>query len=251
MKKNKCFLSFTIVLFIAFPVIASECLSMHVIDLPPAGFKDKSGKLTGIHVDFIDALEARSGICIDKKIMPYARAVKNIKMGVHDAGILNPSLDDDFYTHVQNVEKLITLQTIIIPKKGLNLDNDKSLKNITIGKVRGSPLGPSFDESQHEILELTSYEHGLSMLKRGRIDALAGNASGMNVIGEFSLNHYFNIEGKFVIGERELWLVFSKKSGHVDQIETIKKSAHALVNEGVIALIFEKYIGKNWKVLNK
>ncbi len=251
MKKNKSFFIFTIVLFMVFPVIAKECLSMHVIDLPPAGFKNKSGELTGIHVDFIEALEERSGICIDKKIMPYSRALKNIKVGVHDAGILNPSSDLDFYVHVQYIAKLITLKTIIIPKKGLNLSSYKSLKNITIGKVRGSPLGHSFDEGKHKIIELTSYGHGLNMLKRGRIDALAGNAGGMNVIGKFNLDHFFNVPGKFIIGERELWLVFTKNSDNLDQIDPIKTAAQALVSEGVVYLIFEKFVGENWKLLNE
>jgi len=251
MKKNKSFLIFTIMLFIAFPVIAKECLTMHVIDLPPAGFKNNSGELTGIHVDFTEALEERSGVCIDKKFMPYARAVKNIKLGIHDAGILNPSSDSDFYLNVQYITKLITLKTIIIPKKGLNLTSDNSLKKITIGKVRGSPLGHSFNESKHNILELTSYGHGLSMLKKGRIDALAGNASGIYVLGKFNLDNYFNVPGKFTIGERELWLVFSKNSDNLAQIEVIKTVAQALVNEGVVDLIFEKFIGKDWKLLNE
>ena len=251
MKKNKYFLIFAIVLFITFPVMAEECLSMHVIDFPPAGFKNKSGKLTGIHVDIIEALEERSGICIDKKIMPYSRALKNIKVGIHDAGILNPSSDLDFYEHVQYIAKLITLKTIIIPKKGLTLNSYKSLKNITIGKVRGTPLGHSFDEGKHKIIKVTSYAHGLSMLKRGRIDALAGNAGGMNVIGKFNLDHYFNVPGKFIIGERELWLVFSNNSDNLDQIEPMQTAAQALVNEWVVDLIFEKFVGKNWRLLNK
>jgi len=251
MKKNKSFLIFTIALFITFPVIAKECLSTHVIDFPPAGFKNDSGELTGIHVDFTDALEERSGICINKKIMPYSRALKNIKFGIHDLGILNPSSDLDFYAHVQYIVKLLTLKTIILPKKGVSLSDYESLENITIGKVRGAPLGHSFDEEKYEIVELTSYEHGLNMLKRGRIDALAGNASGMSVIGKFNLNNYFNIPGKFTIGEREIWLVFSNNSGHLEQIEPIKIAAQALVNEGLVDLIFEKFVGENWKMLNE
>ncbi|WP_413701619.1 hypothetical protein ACLKMH_08555 [Psychromonas sp. KJ10-10] len=66
MKKNKSFLIFTIAMLIGFPALARECLSMHVIDFPPAGFKNKSGELTGIHTEFIEALEERSGICIEK-----------------------------------------------------------------------------------------------------------------------------------------------------------------------------------------
>jgi len=251
MKKKRSFLIFTIVLFITFPAIAKECLSMHVIDLPPAGFKNNTGELTGIHVDFIDALEERSGICIDKKLMSYSRALKNIEVGVHDSGILNPSSDLDFYEHVRYITKLITLKTIILPKKGLSLSSNNSLKNITIGKVRGSPLGSSFDEDKYEMIELTSYQHGLNMLKRGRIDALAGNASGMSVIGKFNVDHYFNAPGKFIIEQRELWLVFSKNSENIDQIEPIKIAAQALVNEGRFDLIFEKFVGKNWKLLNE
>ncbi|WP_413701618.1 hypothetical protein ACLKMH_08550 [Psychromonas sp. KJ10-10] len=143
-------------------------------------------------------------------MMPYSRALKNLKEGIHDAGILNPSSDLDFYENVQYIAKIITLKTIIIPKKGLSLNSRESLKNITIGKIRGTPLGDSFDEDKYKILEFTSYGHGVSMLKRGRIDALAGNAGGMNVIGKFNLNHYFNVPDKFILGERELWLVFLK-----------------------------------------
>jgi len=251
MKKNHPFLIFAVILFIGSPAIAKECLSMHVIDFPPAGFKNNNGELTGIHVDFIQALEKRTGICIDTKIMPYSRALKNLKLGIHDAGILNPSSDPEFYGYVQYIAKLITLKTIIIPRKGLTLSSYKSLKNITIGKVRGTPLGKSFDQSKYKIIELTSYFHGLNMLKRNRIDALAGNASGMSIIGEQNLAHYFNVSGKFVIGKRELWFVFSKKSKKIDQIKPIKTAIQALVNEGVVARIFEKFLGKNWKLLNE
>jgi len=252
MKKYRSILFvLTFLLFIDFPAIAQECLSMHVIDLPPAGFKNKSGELTGIHFDFLEALENRSGVCINKKLMPYSRALKNIKVGEHDAGILNPSSDLDFHTNVQYMVKIITLKTIIIPKKGLSLNTYTDLKNITIGKIRGSSLGNTFDENKHTILELTNYEHGLQMLKKGRIDALAGNSAGMYVIGKLNLDNYFNVQGKFTIGERELWFVFSKNSNNINQLKPIKLAVQALVNEGVIDLIFEKFVGKDWKLLNE
>ena len=252
MQKNQPILFvFTFLLFTSFPLMAQECLSMHIIDLPPAGFKNKDGKLTGIHSDFIEALEERSGICIEKKLMPYSRAMKNIKVGEHDAGILNPSDDLDFNANVQYLVKLMTLKTIIIPKKGLSLNTYKDLKNITIGKVRGTPLGNTFDENKHIMQELINYDHGVRMLKKGRIDALVGNSGGMNVIGKFNLNNYFNVQGKFTIGQREMWLVFSKNSKNLNQIKPVKSAVQALVNEGAVDLIFEKFVGKNWKLLNE
>ena len=233
----------------ALPVVNDKCLSMHLIRNAPTGYINKDGKIAGIHLEFLTALEDRSGLCIDKKLTPYLRARKSIHVGGHDGGIMVRSTELDVY--IEPIVKLITLRTVIIPKAGVSLSSYEDLSELMIGRVRGTHLNDIFDNDEKlTIVELLNYEHGLQLLKRGRIDAIAGSSLGLSIIGKFDMISDVNLLGKLVLGEKELWLVLSKKSEKLNKIEQLKKAAQGLVDEGVFDKILEKYYGADWQLAN-
>ena len=220
-----------------------KCLSMHVIFNAPGGYIDETGKAVGYHFDFLTALEERSGSCIDKTLLPYSRARRSIELGEHDGGLLLRSTNLDPY--VEYIVKLVTSRTVIIPKKGISLDSYDDLTNITFGKLRGTNLNERLENDPNiSFIKISSYEQGLKMLKKGRIDAIVGNERGLSYIENNDIANDVNLSGKFVVGQREVWLVLSKKSENLDKAKQLKRAAQALINEGVFENILTKHIGK-------
>jgi polar amino acid transport system substrate-binding protein len=252
-KFNATALAFIALLFI--PAIKAEtfttaineqktCLSMHVVLNTLAGYLDKNGKIAGFHIDFLDALEKKTGICMDKKLLPYSRAKHSIKMSAHDGGILARSKDLD--KKVIYIAKLLTSETVIIPKKGQAFTNYQDLKNITIGKVRGVTLDKSIGENKKlTFIDVLNYKNGLAMLKKGRIDAIVGNSLGLSAITELEMAEDVNLSGKLVLGQREVWFLLSNKSSHLDKVEQLKEATLALIEDKVVDKILKKYFGSS------
>lgn len=164
MKKNKSFLIFTIVLFMAFPAIAKECLSMHVIDLPPATFKNKSGELTGIHVDFIEALEIDEIIDIVAQFKLAAKLAKKAGFDGVEVHGANGYIIDQFLRDGSNQRQ---------DSYGGSIDNRMRFLNEVLDAVCdiwpvhrvGVRLSPenSFN-SMHDSAPQVNFEHIVSQL---------------------------------------------------------------------------------------
>ncbi|WP_413701056.1 substrate-binding periplasmic protein [Psychromonas sp. KJ10-10] len=222
------------------PTEDKKCLSMHIVFNASAGYLNETGKVVGFHVDFLNALERKTGFCMNKKLLPYARAKRSIELGGHDGGIL--ASESDLDKSVIYIAKLLTSKTIIIPKKGLTLKNYNDLTKIVIGKVRGAKLDEAIDNDKNiSFLEVSNYKHGLEMLKKGRIDAIAGNSLGLTVISELGMNDEVNLSGKYVLGQREVWFLLSNKSEYITKVEQLREATLALIEENIVDDILHKY----------
>lgn len=88
------------------------------------------------------------------------------------------------------------------------------------------------------------------MLKSQRLDTIVGNA--------IALDHA--IDRWDAAGEvappgltsctKEQWFQFSKKSGHLDKIDSIRETITAMKAEGVFDAILTRYVGVGWKATN-
>jgi len=244
------FITLLLNLFSSLPLSAQPCMSMHVVLNTAAGYTDEAGDISGFHFDYLSALEEISGLCMDKKLLPYPRAKRNIEMGVHDGGILARSTDLD--NEVEYVSKLLISKLVVLPRKGLSLNNYQDLSNIKIARVRKLNLGDVLDNDPNLVfVEVSDYEQGLQLLNRGRVDAIAGNALGLSTAIE-KLNMFAEINAlqKLTISEREVWFVLSKKSKNLNKIDQLKEAAQIIINRGVLDTILKKYFGENWKLVD-
>lgn len=244
------FSCFSLLLFSITALADKKCLSMHVVINTAAGYMTPTGNIGGFHYAFLTALEDKTGLCMDKKLLPYSRARRGIELGGHDGGILARSENLD--TKVEYIVKLITSKAIILPRKGLVIRDDKDLKNIVIGKVRGVEFNHFLDNySTFSIVQLADYRHGFRMLEKGRIDAIAGNELGLATSAHLENIEEINWSGKLITNQREVWLVLSKKSKQLDKSEQLRQAAQALIKEGVLDEILKKYFGEDWQLLSQ
>jgi ABC-type amino acid transport substrate-binding protein len=223
---------------------AESCLNFHVINNRPLGYVDENGQPTGIHWEFLTALEARSGLCINKKLFPYARIWKSMEFGTHDGGIVFRSPDRD--SLVDYIAPICTVQTLVIPRKEITLEKYDDLIGLTIGKVRGIRLDERFETDTNIIkLEMNSYDQLFKTIQLKRIDAIAGSQLALSSVVDSAAADAIDITGKLVLGERVQWLQFSKKSQHLKNIPILRKAVEELVHEGVFDAIISKYYGPN------
>ncbi|WP_435234588.1 substrate-binding periplasmic protein [Psychromonas sp. PT13] len=225
-----------------------DCLSMYVVVNNSSGFLDANGQIAGYHVDFLNELETRSGLCINKKLVPYSRALKGLEYGEYDAGIVAKT--DYLSQKVLYLNKLITSKTVIIPRKGLTLNTYQDLENIIIGRFRGVDLNDILATKLHfSLVDLYSYEHGLKMLKVGRIDAIVGNNLGLSIIPKLGMLNDVNLPGSLVIGSREVWFVASKRFKDKNKINLLRMAVNSMIADGKLDRILAKYFGENWKMI--
>ncbi len=228
-----------------------NCLEFHVISNAPIGFVNDDGNSTGVHWEYLTALEKLTGLCINKGLLPYPRIWHSIEKGDHDGGIVFKS--DSRSKLVEYAGFIRKVKTVVIPVKGLSISRYIDLHNIVIGKTRGTHLSEKFDSDKNlHVIELNNYEQAAQMLKRGRIDAIAGSA----LILSYQLKKHgvldrVDIKNKLALGEKEQWLQLSKKSKHLNKILVLKQAVEILQQDGTFEHIMNKYYGQQWQQINK
>lgn len=228
-----------------------DCLTLHVINTPPIGYTNDQGQAVGVHWDYLTALEKTSGLCINKILLPYPRIWRSIENGQHDGGII-------FKSHsrsplVKYVAKIRSVKTIVVVAKTHSVNHYTGLKNLTIGKTRGTHLSQRFDnDEQLNLLEFKNYTQATQMLLHGRINAIAGSA----LVLTYQLNRVnalekIDLKNRITLGEKEQWLQLSVHSKHLDKIPKLRRAIEQLKKNGSFDRIMTKYYGANWRVMNK
>lgn len=227
------------------------CLDLHVIKNAPLGFTNEDGQDVGEHLDYLTAIEVDSNICINKTILPYPRIWQSIKSGGHDGGIVFKSASRSSY--VDYVALIRIVKTVVIPANGIELNGYSDLQSITIGKVRGTHLSSQFDNDKSlNIIEVTTYEQAIKMLKRGRLDAVAGSALVLSYqLMKFNAFDKVDISRKVTLGEKEQWLQIAKNKLRADQISALREAVVRLKKTGTFDAIMDKYYSSNWKDINQ
>ncbi|PQJ55058.1 substrate-binding periplasmic protein [Psychrosphaera saromensis] len=243
--------AFIIFLYPSLAISKNDCLNFHVIHSEPLGYVNDTGQVTGVQVDIINAIAKYSNLCINTFLMPYPRIWQGIELGKHDGGIVFRSQSRSYM--VDYVAKIRAVKVAVVARKPIVLNSYDDLAGISIAVRRGVHLSERFDsDSELAIMEVNQYEQVIKMLMHDRVDAVAGSAFVLhyvlrtnNGLGKVDFSKKLNL------GEKEQWVQLSKKSKHTDKIPALNNAVQALINDGVLDQITEKYYGPDWKVINQ
>ncbi len=228
----------------------SDCLDFHVIKNSPMGFIGTDGLPTGVHWEYLVALEKASGLCINKALLPYARVWEQLKLGTHDGGIVFKS--ESRSDMVKYAALIRTVKTVVIPVNELGIKSYEDLYGLTIGKTRGTHLSNIFDNDPNfNIVELTNYGQAAQMIKVNRVDAIAGSALVLTYqLTKYNVLDNVDIENSIVLGDKEQWLQMSNKSAHLDKIAKLNEAIILLKRNGTFDEIMDKFYGEKWRKVN-
>lgn len=218
-----------------------RCFDMHIVHTEPLGYIDENNVLAGVQVDYLEALEKVSGVCIKKRLMPYARIWKSIEQGRHDGGFIFK--DPTRSRFVRPIDFALNIETWVIPKRGLSIDNYQQLTTLVIGKARATNLSNKFDNDDTlTIVEVNNYDQLPKMLVAGRVDAIAGSEPILRYqLAKLKLGNKVNLDGRFILGHREQWLQLSLKPYQQQQLDKLKKGVEQLRNNHTFSKIMDSY----------
>ncbi|TCS40408.1 substrate-binding periplasmic protein [Reinekea marinisedimentorum] len=232
----------------AAPALASDCLRMHVIENSLMGYVDEQGVPTGAHWEFLSAIEQRSGICMEKVLLPIPRLWSALELGTVDGGIVFRSPQREQIT--LPVAQTLEIQIVAIPRAGLSLHSYEDLSGLNIGVTRGTQLSNRFDadESLNRV-EVNSYSQLAKMMAAGHVDAIAGTLNSLTVELETAgAIESVNLAGSLNLGLRDQWLLMSRNSDQLDAVPALKQATDQLRQEGVFDRIMDKYYGNLWHI---
>lgn len=226
-------------------LVQAACMTAGVIESKPIGYVNQSGEKTGVHWDFLQEISQETGLCIDQKLMPFARVWQGLEAGSHDltVGFSSPSRDGN----VIKVGLIRELKTIVVGADGFNVRSYEDLIGLRIGKTRSTKLDNRFDQDKSlDIVDLNNYQQGATMLFAGRIDALAGSFKAISYqLAQEGQHRYLDIHGFHVLGVKQQWLHMSKLSEYQQVIPELKQAVLTLQQEGTLKQLIDKHYQAN------
>ena len=217
-------------------------IEIRTIGFPPFGINHQ-GELSGIFYDLANLVIENAGYTANNQISPYARIIKEIKVGKIDLTIMFRHGELDPY--VQYIAPLPAHKTVII---GLQDSSFKSMADLSGKKVtylRGSKFSYKIANDKTIIkYPVKNFIQGIKMLNAGRVDAIIGplltiESSALEV--EKIINKTIEFGDFLVVDKRTPWIQVSNKSKSKIDIEKLKESYAQLEEADTLNSLFQKY----------
>jgi len=216
---------------------AIKMLIMHQI---PYGFKDENNEKTGVLYDILYQIIKTSNMNKSINIVPPKRLVAMMQDNKVCTIVANTP-DIKIFDLIEPVGFKLTAG--ILPAIGITLDSYSSLKN----KVIAVPLGIIFDKKFHMDTTLTKvrpphYINAIKMLKKGRVDAVAGALLTLKYIAKKQGMNLTSFNRPLILAQTELYLVCTTDI-EKDNRKRLKNAVIELKLNETIKKIFIKYFG--------
>lgn len=146
----------------------------------PFVFKNVQGESQGFLVELFNLVEQETDLKATIIIMPWSRAMHEVKMGNINA--LMPTIYTDERAQFLMYPRLplIEFNTVLLKRTQDNIViDDLTLLGTekVIVKIRGMSMGKAFDEAekaeQINVVEVRDFDHAIKMLAQSRVDLVA------------------------------------------------------------------------------
>lgn len=219
---------------------------------PPYMYVDRSGQLTGLDIELIDAILSNMDhehIWVNE---PWQRLLKNVEFGKrHMAPTASKAAERKVYAHFSNPYR--SEQIVLYVKAESKDEYDiRSLSDIagtdfTIAANIGYYYGEEFEalmrnpEFRKNVILIKSDMSGRLHLKNNRVDGfLADPIAVTTELGGESTPQ--NLAVKLTLYTDGIHVMFSKKLVPEDTVDAFNKSLEELQKRGTISMIMDRYI---------
>jgi len=244
MKNNFQFI-FSIVCFLfifsSFANSSEKNIQMIIMDQSPYGFKTQDGKETGVLYDILTQIIKTSNMHNSINIVPIKRLLVILKKNPKVCTIVADTPDIQEFDLIEPIDFLLAAG--IFPGMGIKVDNYASLKN----KVIAVPLGIVFEKKFHNDNTLNKvrpphYSNAIKMLKRGRVDAVAGAFPALRYIAKKEGMNLKSLNKPLILAQTQAYLVCTTDLDKSNR-DKLKKAVIELKSNGTIKEILFEYFG--------
>jgi len=227
---------------------AEQRLTIGLLDVPPLAYYDADQHITGVLSDIADQITQRTGVTLQKKLLPWARVADNLSSGELDIAFgLNVNLPPE----IEAIARAYDVRCLILHRHDMAIQTYDDLYRLTgeVGMMRGVFFFQRLrDDPAIKKYEVTDYEQGIRMLGTNRLDAMA-----ITDIGAFALIQKYHF-GEVIAFPGYLYettdvsLLISKHSPYYQSAvqASLQRVVDALREEGIIQQITDTYIGEGW-----
>lgn len=217
-------------------------LAIDILESYPFAYTDDGHTYQGTYWEYAQRLSDRSGIAIERRPVPKARVIANLRSGATDMAILFRAAKLEPY--VQFVAKVRDIPIVLVSMRNLELQSYEDLYPLnSIGIYRAAAISPRFDkDTRLHTFSVSSYPKLVQMLELGRLDAIAGNGVVLHALVE---KHCLGSKVRFHdlgFGHREQWLVMSNKSKRQALIPDLARAMATLQQSGELDLIHREHL---------
>jgi len=216
-------------------------ITMVTMDQIPYAFLSINGEQTGVLFDILNKISQESGIGKSNQIVPSKRIFSYLTQNDNTCTIVADV--STITTNFDLIEPIgYTLSVGILPRAGINLTEYADLAKLTIAV----PLGIIFDDNFHNDKSLNKisppqYSNAIQMMKKGRVDAIAGAFSSLKYIAKMHGMVPNDFGSPLIMKQNELNLVCSKKVAKATR-EKLKNTVVTLKKNKSIETIIKRYL---------
>lgn len=229
--------------FITLPCLAgAEELRFGIMKQHPYGFY-KDQKPQGYLYEIAQKVLDHAGFEGEPRIFPHQRLHVELKAGAHQCTFFaTTAYVVENYNVYEGIGK--TIEAVILPRGGLELNRYEDLRNLRIAVPRGVFIDPRFDKDDHlNKMPTLDYKSSMKMLLRQRVDAVVGAMDSLLFnMKELGMSQDL-ISKPLVFHSFEMVLACRKEGVDIKIIERLNQSIIQLKKEGVFKKIIAKYLG--------
>ena len=220
----------------------AEPVRFVIVDFPPYALHDDPEGRLGLMADIDIAIAERAGLSVTDKVLPMARAIKNLERGLSDCAViaLTPWSEEKFLP----VAKILNrFDAIIVTREGLPITRVEDLHGKRLAIPRGSfSDSPISSDPNIEQVLTNGYEQSVRLLKAGRVEAIAGSELSIFYFFSFEEMRREDIGGILPLIHASLWLHCAKEQLPDEVLIQLQQATDTLRLEGVFDNLVKRYI---------
>lgn len=161
-----------ILIFVSLSVFSADVVKVGLFDVAPFAYKNEEGKLDGVIYTLAQEIEKESGLKFKYSLVPYARALEDLKAGKLDMAIFYPS--EKYNGQFLPIAETLGNINYLVTNKEFKISDIADVKDKKVALIRGGKYSREFDNSSHfKKVYVKNYGQSLNMLRMKRIDAMA------------------------------------------------------------------------------
>lgn len=145
-------------------------LQVHVQDVRPYAYVD-GVEAVGPIMDNLRNIEKRTHHDLNVILTPHKRILKELDM--KHANLI-VAFNGEKLKDTQEIASLVDFDVAVILRADKHFDAIKKDKNVSIAVVRGTHMGIEALNDNTQYIEVRTYEQGLQLLQKNRVDAVMG-----------------------------------------------------------------------------
>ncbi|MDD0843058.1 substrate-binding periplasmic protein [Pseudomonas sp. Gutcm_11s] len=212
---------------------------------PPFRMQGSGGKLEGLDIDLLDELQRRTGLRFEVRLLPWARALEEMRLGQADlmTGLARTAEREQFIDYLEPAYHACAPRLYGAPERAAAIRQYAELDGLRIGYVLRSAYFEPFDSDTSLIkIGVKNEEQLLQMQLRGRVELMIGTDCQVDFqLRDPALASQLTKLAYQPPVQTRLYVGLSRASARKAERQVLARALQQLLQEGRMASVARRY----------